>query len=72
LWTRANRHGRIKFIQTDLSIEVGVSTAHFCRIIREMTEAGRLRPLPGPHAYLIIDPAVWMAQRIKDVEAELR
>lgn len=68
LWKRANRHGRIKFVQSDLAIEVGVSTAHFCRVIREMTEAGRMRPLASvAHTYVITDPAVWMAQRTKEL-----
>lgn len=68
LWKRANRHGRVKFVQSDLAIEVGVSTAHFCRVIREMTEDGRLHQLSSTaHTYVITDPASWTAQRIKEM-----
>lgn len=68
LWQRANRHGRIKFVQSDLAIEVGVSTAHFCRVVREMEEDGRLRQLgTQAHTYVITNPETWMLQRIKDM-----
>lgn len=66
LWLRANRHGQITFKQSDLCIEVGVSNAHFCRVMREMMEDGRLtQNSPNGHVYMIVDPELWMVERIK-------
>ena len=61
LWRRTDRRGAIKFVQNQMAAELGISPYHFCRIIAEMCEDGRLRQIAvGKHSvrtYLVKEPA---------------
>lgn len=63
IWRRTDRRGAIKFVQNQLALELGISPYHFCRIIAEMCEEGRLRSIAvGKHnvrTYQVLDPAAW-------------
>lgn len=71
LWGRTDRRGTIKFVQRDLALEVGCSYAHFCRIVAQMGEDGRLEQLSTGfqkvHTYRIVEPQVWIKQRLKEM-----
>lgn len=61
MWRRTDRRGALKFVQNQLALELGISPYHFCRIIAEMCEEGRLRQIAvGKHnvrTYQVTDPA---------------
>lgn len=63
IWRRTDRRGAIKFVQNQLALELGISPYHFCRIVAEMCDEGRMRMIAtGKHnvrTYQVSDPATW-------------
>lgn len=61
LWDRSDRLGRLKVIQKDFAVELGVTHFAVSRLFSRMEEQGRMRKLAGHHGntwtYLIRDPS---------------
>lgn len=71
LWLRTDRRKTIKFKQSVLALEVGVSYAYFSRIVGEMVDQGRLELISigfqHINTYRVTDPEVWTAQRLQEM-----
>jgi hypothetical protein len=63
LWQRRAPNGSLRITQTRLAREFHVNKFTMSRILKSMSEEGRLRPIStgggSPNTYEVVDPVEW-------------